>query len=67
VTPTQQSTADQSLALEAKIVCLHHHGTELEPGLATGCQRFSEVQNPVNAAGQFVDGSALVQGYLHRI
>lgn len=48
----------------SKAVYLHHHGTELQPGLTTGVKDFVEVQNCANAAGQFVDWSAQVQGYL---
>lgn len=44
---------------------LHHHGTELQPGLPT--KDFTEVQNCANAPGQFVGWPALVQGYLYVI
>lgn len=36
-------------------------------GLLLGVKDFTEVQNHANAAGQFVDRSAPVQGYLHCI
>lgn len=49
----------------SKAMYLHHHGTELQPGLPT--KDFTEVQNCANAPGQFVGWSALVQGYLYVI